>query len=458
MKKFLVIISFVVSFTSFSQEGHSKKTFYRDGVLAIEKWYGLDSKIDSLKSYDRTGKPSEIFYYNEKGKFHGLCYKLDTKGKKTTSWKFNNGKLIERVDHIKHYTLKNKDIILKRYEKIEKLNKRLKRKYSFSAFYSRAHTRDLLGDHTLALHDFLWLKKFYEKYRDKETDSIGLLRKNKTLASIYNVLGGLYSSYEQEEKTIHYRFLAKKHKPNDAVYDYNLGGYLVSIQQYKLGIHYLEKLLERGSKHSFANWAMSIAHTDLGNYQTAQEYLNTARAHERSLYTRGYGASDKELNTLEGYLSHKLGDTDKGIKFLNKALEIKPDNSYAMKYLGEIYLDLKNYDIACEYLEKSKELGYEKKFDRDDLQPLIDQACDRVVDTTQKELDVFASPNPVIYFTEIQNFPKNFNYILFDYEQRKVKSGKAVGNTLNLSSLQSGLYILQIENNGVVKTLKIIKH
>ena len=78
MKNPILIVFFLIPVYLFSQddENRVKRIFYRDSVLAVERWYGNDKKLDSLKTYYKSGELDEDFHYKN-GLFDGLSYKFN---------------------------------------------------------------------------------------------------------------------------------------------------------------------------------------------------------------------------------------------------------------------------------------------------------------------------------------------------------------------------------------------
>ena len=73
MKNIVLLLFFISSFTSTSQEIESteklqknnvKKYFYKDNLISRELWLGDDKKIDSLKTFYPNGNKKEEFYFS----------------------------------------------------------------------------------------------------------------------------------------------------------------------------------------------------------------------------------------------------------------------------------------------------------------------------------------------------------------------------------------------------------
>ncbi len=448
-----------------------KRYFFKDKIVAIEKWYGDDKKLDSLKTYYTSGELNEAFYYS-KGYYQGKSYKYNRFGEKLTTWEFNKGKLINRTDHKIEFNKKTEDKVKKAYSRLKELNLKLKdNPNDFKSIFQRASIRNYLGNNTLALNDY---KKIESKVlKLSKTKKVP----EKMLGSIYDHLANIYQGYEMNNHCIHYKLKALKASPKESRLYHNLGSYLVTIKSYRLGISYLNKAIEMVPNHSFANWILAVAYTDLEDYDKAMTTVNIAFKNEASLYKRGSGTAERDLRTLRGLLYHKLGDSEKGIADLEEALNINKNNSFAYRNLGTIYYDLGKYNLACQNLQKANELGYEKIHDRDDLQAYLELSCENaaiienkkealseaILDTEPIQLSKlsdrpFIYPNPTKAEVKIKNLPfKDYQYLIFDYTGKLVFQGESKKTPINISQLPSGVYILKVIKNDLSETFRVIK-
>ncbi|MBP0903332.1 tetratricopeptide repeat protein [Mariniflexile gromovii] len=465
MKNFFLINLFLIPICLFSQDDEDviKRVFFKDSVLAMERWYGNDKKLDSLKTYYKSGELNEEFHYIN-GFYDGMSYKFNKKGEKLTSWKFNKGKLIERIDHIIEFNKKNEEKVKKAHSDLKILNEKLLQKPNdFKSIFTRANIRAYLGDNTLALNDFKKIEKTILKI--SKTKKVP----EKMLGNIYDNLASIYEGYEMENYCIQYKFKALKASPKESRLYHNLGGYLVSVKSYRLGIEYLNKAIEMVPNHSFANWVLAMAYTDLGNYEKAMNHINIAFKNEASLYKNGKGTAERDLWTTRGFLYHKLGETNKGITDLEEALNINKDNSFALRNLGVVYYDLGNYTKACELLQKAKTLGYEKTYDRDDLQAYLDFSCDFVATETKSKTEFvkstslinksFVYPNPTKDIVNIKNLSfETYNYAIFDHTGKLLAEGNSnKEKTISVHNLPIGVYILKVYDTVAIETFRIIK-
>ncbi|CAH8290906.1 putative secreted protein (Por secretion system target) [Mariniflexile fucanivorans] len=458
MKNYFLTVFYLIPIFIFSQNDKNKveRFFYRDNVLAIEKWYGEDKKLDSLRTYYNSGELNECFYYVN-GYYEGASYRFNKAGEKLTTWIFKEGDLIERIDHILDYNIKTEEKIKNFHDQLIVVNKHIKdsSKSSNAYLYRRANLRYVLGNYTLALDDF---KKLEHILLRNAKDNPRLTN---SLSKVYDCMGGIYSSYEMENEAIHYRYLAIKTEPEDLRLQYNLGGYLYSIKSYTLAKTYLNKVLEKIPNHDFAHRLLAALYTDFEDYENAKYSIDVAFKKEDNLVKLGSGYGDFDVRTLRGFIYHKLGKSEDGIADLEEAINIKKDNTYAHRNLGIIYLELGNYKKACEYLQKAKELGYEKIYDKYDLEDYIHAACNNEPKEmqSQKLSDLpFIHPNPIKDYVTVNNIDfSNFKYYIYNFESKLVQEGIADYKTIKISNFQSGLYILNIESDGVVHSFKVVK-
>jgi tetratricopeptide (TPR) repeat protein len=469
---FIVILISTVSFATQSpvqKTDNVKRVFYNDGVLAIEKWYGNNQKLDSLKTYHKSGELNELFYYNN-GRYQGKSYKFNRFGEKLTTWEFNNGILVNRIDHKIEYNKTDEEKVKQQHARLRELNQQLKvNPKNFGAVYSRAHIRYMRGNHTLALHDFNNIEKYLLKINNPK------ITPTKPLSSIYDCIGAIYSSYEMENQAIHYRYKAVKTAPDDMRLHFNLGAYLYTVKSYRLAINYLDKVLTKWKNHAFTHRVLAALYTDFEDYEKALQHINIAFQNEAQLIKLGDGNLERDLRTIRGFLYHKLGDSEKGIADLEEALNINKDNSFAFRNLGVIYHDLGNYEKACEYLQKAKDLGYEKIHDRYDLQTYLEHSCQSNI-VSELEIEAkteialepvqiiklidkpFVHPNPAVGIVNVEKIDfENFNFEIYDFESKLIKQGISNNKSVDFSGLPSGLYILNIEKTGRRHFFKIVK-
>lgn len=372
MKNILILLFITYSISSISQNkefiNNVTTFYYKNKIISKELWYGDDKKIDSLKTYYPNGNKNEQFYYR-KGRYQGESYQYNIKGEKIVTWFFKKDRLVKRIDHNLDAHKNNEERIIKAHEALKKAKRKLIQKpSSFIALYNQTYARYSLGNTTLALAGF--------KNLEKRVHELNVPVKKE--ASIYDALASIYAGYEMFDKTIEYQYKAIKTAPNQSRLYYNLGGYLTKIKSYHLAITYYNIAIELVPNHSFANWGLAIVYTDLEQYDKGMECINIAFKNKESIHKLNSGKEERDLNTTRGYLYYKLGDIDNAILDLNEALNLNKNNTHALRYLGEIYYDLKQYKKSCQVLQKAKKLGYEKIHNKTDLDFYLNNSCDKV--------------------------------------------------------------------------------
>nr|WP_315198202.1 T9SS type A sorting domain-containing protein [uncultured Flavobacterium sp.] len=477
LKKTIVYSLLLFAICSNSVIGQQKngssviKTFFKNGLVSKEIYIGIDQMADSIKTYHIVGGLDERFLFTRNNVLDGVCEKFSTEGKLKTTWLFKDGVLVRRMDLLKESNLKNKEMTDYNYDNIVKTNLQLKSDpNNYGLLCSRAASRIYLEDNILAEFDFLTFKSQLENIKTNlnSSNKAKFPTLDRDLAEIYSRLGSIYSRFENDNLSIEYKLKAIQTNPSEIRHVLNLGGFLSSdVQEYRLAVYYLNQVVQKVPNHNFANWALGATYLELEQYQKAVDCINFAFENEANLYVNGYGTAEDDLRTIRGLAYHKLGKTDLGIKDLKEALRINDKNSVANKYLGIVYSDLGQSQKACEYFQKSRALGYEKKYYNKSLESYIKKACGEntnkisdsksVVSLSPKDLPYIA-PNPATDFVEVFNYPyTDFNFDINDVGGRKLAHGKSTNKTIQVSGIPSGLYILVIEKEGKQETFKLIK-
>ncbi|GAA4239060.1 hypothetical protein GCM10022291_31920 [Postechiella marina] len=476
MFKNLIVLLFIFTHYSsvFSLQSQNtpinkvKRHVYKDGIVSMEKWFGNDKQIDSIKTYYTTGELDEVFYILN-GTTHGKCYKFNSKGKKVTTWEYNKGKLEKRTDHIKEYNKKDEEKIKELHTKLNALNNDLRQNPKNSgSFAKRAYIRYMLNNKILTLQDQSQLeKKILTIQKVMKGKNLG-----KPLGNIYDVKGAIYSSFEMENYATHYRFKATEADPENARLHFNLGAYLFKIKSYRLAKIYLNKALEKWPKHAFTHRVLAAMHSDFEDYEKAKYHIDIAFPKEEHLLKHGSGKVERDIRVLKGFISHKLGESDSAIDDLKEAINLNKENSFAYRNLGVVYHDIGNHKLACKYLQKAKALGYEKKHDRNDLQAYLDISCNtpetvisskseakkEIITNTNPLNKPYVFPNPTVNIVSVKNIPfKNYEYSIYNFQAKLIRTSQALNNSINLQDLPTGLYILKIKNKDTVHSFKVVK-
>ncbi|MBC7862584.1 MAG: tetratricopeptide repeat protein [Bacteroidia bacterium] len=111
----------------------------------------------------------------------------------------------------------------------------------------------------------------------------------------------------------------------------------------------LESILRIDSADVHARINLAFCYIQTKNFQKAD-----------TLYRKLLQKDSNEPYVLSnyGYVKHMLGKSNEGLKMIKKSLEIKPKNSYAYKYLAEIYFSQNETEKACEALNTGISLGF----------------------------------------------------------------------------------------------------
>jgi tetratricopeptide (TPR) repeat protein len=468
--KYCIILAVIVFLVFENQitaqtSGSVNKTFFKNGLVAREFYLGANQMLDSVKTYHIVGGLDERFYFDENNLIDGLCQKFSSEGKLKTTWLFKKGVLIKRTDFFKESNLNNKAKVEENYGIIIKNNELLKSDpNNFGLLCGRAASRIYLEDNVLAEFDFLGFKNHLETIKANLNKSGTPIPStlNRDLAEIYSRISSIYGRFENDNLSIDYKLKALQTEPTETRHYFNLGSYLATeAHDYRLAIFYLDEVERRFPNHNFAHWVLGYSYLELEQYDKAVENIDIAFPNEANLYENGYGTAESDLRTIRGLAYHKLGKTDLGIADLNEALRINDKNSTANKYLGIVYDDLGQSQKACDYFQKARALGYEKKYYNKELESFIKKACNadqkKITNIAPKDLP-FIAPNPAEKAVEVFNCPySNFNYEIYNAQSQKLRQGISNNKTIEVSGLSTGFYILIIDNQGKSETFKLIK-
>lgn len=111
-------------------------------------------------------------------------------------------------------------------------------------------------------------------------------------------------------------------------------------------------------------------------YLKLEEYDKAIYDFERvPRYSADQTAIAYSLNNM-GFAYYKLHKLDLAEEKINHAIRVLPSNSYAYRNLALVAIEREEMDAACQYLEKSKELGFALKYGSE-VEELIQQYCGR---------------------------------------------------------------------------------
>jgi tetratricopeptide (TPR) repeat protein len=489
-KMFFSVLLLITTLASGQSEKKPKveKLFFKGGEIAKENFIGPEKTIDSIKTYYQSGQLDERFYFNKKGQLDGLGLKNSEDGMVMVTWLYKKGVLLERKDYLKKPSnIKTKKQVDFNYANIKSCDSILKiNPKRVEIIYSRACSQNYLGENILSEIDFVFLKNSLEKLKSNTPSTNTLVRDdiNKKLADVYGRLSTIYNRFDNQLLSLEYLYKAVQANPTSNIHRYNLGAaFATQVEDYRLALYYLNEVVQEKPNHNFANWVLGLIYLELEEYQKSLNCLNIAFKGEGGLYENGYGTVESDLRTLRGLVYHKLGKTDLGITNLNKALEINDKNSMAHKHLGIIYQDLGNNEKACEYFQKSRTLGYEKKYPKKNLSSFINKTCmvansiamiptekeaeSKAENDNQKSVSItekpikdlpYIAPNPAENFVEVFNFDGlNFDFTIYNVAGSQISKGVSNLKTIQVADIPSGFYILIIEIEGRTERFKLLK-
>ncbi|WP_291147727.1 tetratricopeptide repeat protein [Flavobacterium sp. UBA7680] len=431
--------------------------YYDDKVVSVEIWFGADKKQDSSKTYYPSGKVNEVFYFDKDGLKDGDCFQYNYQGEKLVTWNFAHGKMMGRTDHKLPFNKDREESVKKALKMLTDINARTNfNPTSINDLYNRGVLGVSLGNNTLAIEDLKKVEFAIDKdpKNKKVVESDSAQKKTAVFRSkLYDRMGSVYATLEMEGFAYNYYFKAIKNAPTDYRILYNFATLLQKRKSNDLARYYLEKIIKEKPDHAYAYWALARLLSDEGENEKAFENIEKAFQ-----YDKGNIKGGRDLRTTRGLLYHKMGESKKGIADLEVALEMDKNNSYAMKNLGIIYLDKKKYDAACPLFQKAKELHYSLVYDENDLDSLLESACNKQPLEKSVKKKPFVSPNPAQTTIYIENFDaKNFDFEFFNFESKSVLKGKTSDGTINIIGLDSGFYILKTTVGDSVETFKVIK-
>ncbi|HNP18592.1 MAG TPA: tetratricopeptide repeat protein [Fulvivirga sp.] len=207
---------------------------------------------------------------------------------------------------------------------------------------------------------------YFDDAIKSSTTAISLLSKSDPLLPFALLYRGQAYTYKQDYENALEEFgkvieLDSKNISGIVNYAVTLG----ELGRDEEAIPYFYKLIDIDS-------TLMVAYMNLGYTLTEVEQYSEAVKMNQKTY--GLCTDDKcravALNNL-GLAQAKLGRTTEGVDNIKKSLEMYPKNSYAYRNLAFIYIDLQDYEKACDNIDNAIEL----KFPAERLQDLIELYC-----------------------------------------------------------------------------------
>jgi tetratricopeptide (TPR) repeat protein len=222
---------------------------------------------------------------------------------------------------------------------------------------------------------FFWRGRTKVELKDLEgakKDFESVLKVNPTHFGTFIALGNVYSLLNDFKKALMYNKKAEKEDSLNTAVFINKGNIYYNMEKYDWAIPAFTKaiFLDPTDKNIYRVRAdcynisgkMDSAKMDLESILKidsndihaktnlafcnifSKDFINANKLYEK-LYQTEFNSPYVLSNY--GYVKHMLGNSPEGIKLIMKSLEIMPKNSYAYKYLAEIYLSQSDQKKAC---------------------------------------------------------------------------------------------------------------
>ena len=429
------------------QEKLPEKEFYYNSQLRVHRFF-VDGRLKKYKTFYKSGKIASEHIFSKEGWHDGEGKAYYENGNLKTLWKYQKGNILKRIDYQLNGELVSDPIIIQKLNNLKIINRELKyNRKDLNLLYARANSRVKLGNMQLAYEDI----QFLESINKNKYPNVNALK------FILFLKGAIFSSFTEYDKAVHYYLeSANLRNPESALYN-NVGNIFFKIKEYRLALKYLNKALKQNPTNPFVDVLKALIYTEKGNYDIAYAHVDTAIQNRK--WIDPYTIGKKEERTMEvnrGFLYHKLGYSQKGLRELRLVIRDNPLNSYAYKNLGIIYADQGQYEYACKSFQKSKDLGFNLKNDSKELDKLINHYCIKKNKKQPSVVQVMAiKQNYENYTLEILT-EKTVNYSITTFDNKLLFSGIFKGIPINVSNLEYGLYILKIKDENKVYTRRFI--
>ena len=226
--------------------------------------------------------------------------------------------------------------------------------YNIDFLTTRGLAYGMLGNHSLAIHDFQKALKM------DSTNKYALVR-----------FGNLYTNEKKYDSAKYYFTKAIFHYPGDNVnYIYRADARIISndtlgaIQDYTKALEIKEDAGARNSR--------GFAYLGLGKFKKAEEDFKVLTRNAGVGYYAHLNIA-YAYNNL-GYTKYKTGEGDSALVYIGKSLKLKPDNPYAYRNLALVYLSRHENTRACEALEKARALKFSDLYGSE-VDELISKHC-----------------------------------------------------------------------------------
>ncbi|WP_456465399.1 SPOR domain-containing protein [Persephonella sp.] len=196
---------------------------------------------------------------------------------------------------------------------------------------------------------------------------------------ILNALGIAYSNVGELEKAKEFFLKAIEKDPDRAETYTNLGTLLAKQKNYEKALWYFKKAAENPSymKKDIAYYNMALIYKNIGNLKLYEEYLKKAISYNTFLLPAyiSLGNFYLEQKRYQDALSVFLTAKDKGL--------VSPHINIG---LAKIYIHLKDYQKAKEYLHKAKNLARNNDFLLIEINRLLSLVDKKIIQETEEKI------------------------------------------------------------------------
>lgn len=284
-------------------------------------------------------------------------------------------------------------------EAINEFDKEIQRNQNNDqAYYNRGIAKSKLLNFEDAISDYNQALKLNSKYylayfakanSLKKLNNINEALENYSLAiqvkpdyeKAYFNRANTYEDIKEYDLSIKDYLKAISLNPENFEYYYNLGNTYKKNNQIEEAVISYKNAIQKNPKYAPAYNNLATTTKLEKNYTDALKYINQAIALETNLdyfNNRGniYRAMDDFRNAKKDYTliieknsnysaayygravcNHELNLPDDAIVDLTKFLEIEPDNSAVLINRGQIFVEMKDYEKACQDFKKANSLG-----------------------------------------------------------------------------------------------------
>ncbi len=196
---------------------------------------------------------------------------------------------------------------------------------------------------------------------------------------ILNAVGIAYSNVGELEKAKDFFLKAIEKNPDRAETYTNLGALLAKQKKYDKALWYFKKAAENPSymKKDIAYYNIALIYDHMGNLKLYEEYLKKAISYNAFLLPAYISLGNLYLDQerYQDALSVYLTAKDKGL--VSPLINIG---------LSKVYLHLKDYEKAKEYLHKAKKLARNNDFLLIEINRLLSFIDRKIIQETEKDI------------------------------------------------------------------------